>query len=138
MTVEYPEMRLEVISALRSLADPAHQRSRWGVWEEGVSYYDDLDLCVHVLYDDCEVLPDPRRALGAVLRPADVPSLQALYVVLDPLLTRLGDRPDADYMAEPAWPAVVQAAQLALRELEESDAQAGAGSLGREDGTQGS
>ncbi|GMA87474.1 hypothetical protein GCM10025868_27240 [Angustibacter aerolatus] len=82
----------------------------------GRHYYDDLDLCVHVLYDDCEVLPDPRRALGAVLRPADVPSLQALYVVLDPLLTRLGDRPDADYMAEPAWPAVVQAAQAALRE----------------------
>jgi hypothetical protein len=37
-----PEMRHEVIEALRSLSDPLHQRARGGGVEEGVTYHDDV------------------------------------------------------------------------------------------------
>jgi hypothetical protein len=43
----------------QALVDPQHQRLRWGRVEEGVRYYDDLDINVHILYDDCQVLPSP-------------------------------------------------------------------------------
>jgi len=66
-SVKFPDMRLEVIAAVRSLSDPQHQQARWGQVEEGVNYYDDLTLDVHTLYDDCMVLPLPQTAVPDVL-----------------------------------------------------------------------
>ena len=47
--IRFPDMRLQVVAALRSLSDVQHQRARWGRVEEGVNYYDDLSLNVHIL-----------------------------------------------------------------------------------------
>jgi hypothetical protein len=107
-------MRDEVISALRSLSDPVHQRSRWGRYEEGVNYYDDLSLNVHILYDDCQVLPDPSAAVGTVLMAGEVEPLLGVDRSLSPLLDELADRPDSDYLEDPRWPSVVAAARDAL------------------------
>lgn len=117
-TVQFPHMRDEVLAALRSLADPVHQRLRWGVLEEGVNYYDDLTLVVHTLYDDMEVLPDPSRSVGTVLREREVPVLREVARALSPLLDTHGDEPDRVYLADSRWPNVVVAARRALAVME--------------------
>jgi hypothetical protein len=121
INVEFPAMRDEVISALRSLADPQHQLVRWGVSEPGVDYYDDLTLNVHVLYDDCKVLPDPSTTVGDVIVQGEVPALRALHEVLGPLLDGLGDSPDSEYISNSKWPSVVTAAQNALDAMRRSE-----------------
>lgn len=119
--IEHREMRNEVVAALRSLSDPSHQQSRWGRVEEGVNYYDDLTLNVHVLYDDTQVLPSPEHATSSLLHPAEVPALQALDRVLGELMRELGDSPDGVYLADPRWPEVIDAARLALEVMRACD-----------------
>lgn len=114
-------MRLEVIAALRSLSDRQHQESRWGRVEQGVDYYDDLTLNVHTLYDDCMVLPEPSQAVPDVLHHEEVPAIHDLGQALGPMLQDLGDRPDAVYLSDPRWPAVVQAAKAALGVMQACD-----------------
>lgn len=120
-TVTFPDMRLQVIAALRSLGDSHHQNTRWGRVEEGVNYYDDLTLNVHTLYDDCMVLPEPSEAVPDVLHQEEVSALNDLEQALGPMLHDLGDRPDAHYLADPRWPAVVHAAKAALGVLQACD-----------------
>lgn len=119
MTIDLrsPAMRDEVISALESLADPEYQRTRWGVAQADDSYYDDLTLNVHILYDDSKVLPDPTAIVGFVIVDAEVPALQALEHALGPLLDDLGDSSDDVYLADPRWPQVVTAARTALNTM---------------------
>ena len=112
--VQYPELRDQVLTALKALADPRHQRTRWGVEEPGVDYYDDLMLNVHILYDDCKVLPDPSTTVGAVIVEAEVPLLRALQDALGPLLDEFGGSPDSTYMCDPRWPGVIATARTAL------------------------
>lgn len=113
-SVRFPQMRNYVIDALRSLADVNHQRVVWGCYEEGVPYYDDLTLNVHVLYDDCQVVPEPSTAVGAVLFEHEVPALTALDAALGPMIDDLQDASDDAYIADPRWPDVVAAAAAAL------------------------
>lgn len=119
--IKYPEMRLEVIGALRSLSDPSHQRSSWGHVEEGVNYYDDLTLNVHILYDDCQVLPSPELAVPSLLYEAEVAALRAVGDALGPLLDELGDSADENYIADPRWRGVVSAASAALTAMQACD-----------------
>lgn len=107
-------MRDQVIASLQSLADPSHQKVRWGRYEEGVNYYDDLTLNVHVLYDDCQVLPDPSRSVGTVLYENELEALREVHAALGPMLDELQDSPDSDFLADPRWPEVVGAARAAL------------------------
>lgn len=119
--IKFPYMRAEVISALRSLADPGHQRSRWGVVEEGVNYYDDLDMNVHILYDDTQVLPDPESAVPSLLYDSEVSALLAVDAVLGQVIQQLGDQPDSEYLADSRWSAVVDAAGVALLVMQTND-----------------
>ncbi|TDC32094.1 hypothetical protein E1261_09315 [Kribbella albertanoniae] len=119
--VRYPHMRLEVIAAMRSLSDRRHGEVQWGRVEEGVSYYDDLTLNVHTLYDDSMVLPEPSEAVPDVLHQEEVPAFRDLGRVLGPMLQDLGDRPDADYLSDPRWSDVVRAAQAALEVMRARD-----------------
>lgn len=112
--VKYPEMRAEVEAALQSLSDSDHQLTRWGRVVEGVDYYDDLDLNIHTLYDDCRVLPDPASAVPEVLLDSDVVALSRLAETLGPIIDELGDRPEEEYLADPRWPSVLKAASAAL------------------------
>lgn len=119
--IRYPELRLEVIEALRSLSDPRHQRAWWGRVEEGVNYFDDLTLNVHVLYDDAQVLPDPTTAVPDLLNEAEVPAMRAVGEALGPMIEELGSAPDAVYTADPRWSAVLQCADAALTAMQSSE-----------------
>jgi hypothetical protein len=122
--VRFPDMRLQVIAALRSLSDPQHQQTRWGRVDEGVNYYDDLTMNVHTLYDDCLVLPDPQEAVPDVLHPEEIPIFLDLQRALGPMIQDLGDERDDAYMRDPRWPVVVDTAARALVAMQRLDEEA--------------
>lgn len=113
MSVRYPEMRVQVLSAVDALADREYQQR---VWIEQIypheKYYDDLDLNIHILYDDALVLPDPTAALGQILASrAEVDTFRILAARLDPIINELGNAPDSEYLSHVGWPGVVDAAK---------------------------
>lgn len=114
--VQYPEMRKSVIEALESFADPDYQRRVWINRQfPQEDFYDDLDVNVSILYDDCVVVPDPRSRIGTVLVDGpEVDRLIELDQVLGPMIRRLGNAPDATYLGDSEWPLVVAAARAAL------------------------
>ncbi|WP_157978736.1 MULTISPECIES: SCO4402 family protein [Nocardia] len=114
--VKYPEMRKSVLEALESFADPDYQRRVWINREfPQENFYDDLDVNVSILYDDCVVVPDPRSRIGTVLMDGpEVDRLIELDRVLGPMIGRLGNAPDATYLGDSEWPLVVAAARAAL------------------------
>ncbi len=119
--ITYPAMRLHVIDALRSLSDRQHQRTRWGRVEDGVNYYDDLSINIHVLYDDCMVLPDPKAAVPNVLHDEEVPCFLELEQALGPMIHDLRDAPDDTYTSDSRWAAVVETAGRALTFMQQLD-----------------
>lgn len=119
--VRYPEMRNEVISALRSLSYERHQGLVWGGCKAGVERCDDFNLVVHTLYDDCRVLPDPRASVPDILHREEVSAFLQLEESLGPLIDELGDEPDCVYVKDPRWSAVVQAARKALASMQQGD-----------------
>ncbi|MBT2441831.1 hypothetical protein J7E93_17280 [Streptomyces sp. ISL-36] len=117
--VEFPEARIQVVSALRSLADKQHQIR---VWRDGVrepnDAWDDLTMVVNMLFDDTRVLEDPVASVGQVLRNhAEAEALQGLANLLDSLIAQLGDSPDSSYLESPSWPAIIEAARAALNTM---------------------
>ncbi|MEV6213972.1 hypothetical protein [Nocardia sp. NPDC051833] len=120
--VQYPEMRKSVIDALEALADPDYQRRVWINHEfPQENFYDDLDVNVSILYDDCVVVPDPRSRIGTVLVDGpEVDRLIELDRVLGPMIGRLGNVPDATYLGDSEWPMVVIAARAALAAMRDA------------------
>lgn len=115
MSVRYPEMRLQVLSAINALADREYQQR---VWIDRIypheNYYDDLDLNIHILYDDALVLPDPTSTVEQILASrAEADAFRLLAERLDPIINELGDSPDSVYLSHPGWPSVVDAAESA-------------------------
>lgn len=119
--IEFPAMRAEVLEALRALSDPERQRATWGRYEPGLEYYDDLDMNIHILYDDCAVLPEPARSVGTIIYPQEVPAFAELADALGPMLQDLGDAPDDAYMSDPRWVGVVGAAGAALTAMQRAE-----------------
>lgn len=122
-SLKLPEMRLEVVAALESLSDRLRQE-RWGRVEEGVSYFDDLTLNVHILYDDCMVLPEPQSAVPDILHQEEIAVFIDLENALGPMIRELGDRPDAVYTSDDRWPGVMAAASRALAVMKRCDEEA--------------
>ncbi|MFF2848406.1 hypothetical protein ACFVT5_19090 [Streptomyces sp. NPDC058001] len=117
--VELPEARPEIAAALRSLSDVAYQQRAW-IRRMPASHdpVGDLTMTFNLLYDHYRVLADPEAALGPVLRnDAEVAAMQRLAEILDALIEERGWAEDGEYMADPAWPAVVEAAGTALQEM---------------------
>lgn len=115
--LKFPSMRDEVIDAVRALSDRAYQKREWGRSRDAGGRYDDLDMNVHILYDDTRVLPDPSAQVDTVLFAEDVPPLRALEGVLGPLIDELGDVPDREYLADPRWNSVLVLAARAADEM---------------------
>lgn len=124
-SIGLPYMRAEVIDALRSLSDPVHQRTKWGHYDPVGHYYDDLDINIHILYDDTLVMTDPKKSISHIIYESEVEPLLALNAVLGPLIKDLGDVPDHVYLDDPRWPAVIHAAADALAAMEANEPQDG-------------
>ena len=108
-------MRQQVVVALAELADPEYQQQEWIDYDTVLGASTTLDVTVHVLYDDCAVLPDPDKALWTVLLPgAELHRLRALDRILGPVIDDLGSAPIEAYLADRRWPGVVAAAMGAL------------------------
>lgn len=119
-SIKLPEMRLEVVAALESLSDPLRQE-RWGWVEEGVDYFDDLTLNVHILYDDCMVLPEPESAVPDILHLEEISAFIDLENALGLMIRELGERPDEAYTGDARWPGVMAAASRALAVMKRCD-----------------
>ncbi|WP_433270847.1 SCO4402 family protein [Actinosynnema sp. CS-041913] len=118
--VEYPEMRAEIVGAVRSLSDPEHQRRVWVRREmPHPNYHDYFDLNIHILYDDTTVFADLSGAIGAYLRDeGEARALGALKDALEALFDKHGLKlTDEEYIGKPEWTAVVESARDALRVL---------------------
>ena len=119
--IKFPWMRSQIIDTVRSLSDPVHQRTKWGRYDPTEHYYDDLDINIHILYDDFTVLPNPEESIASLLHESEVLPLKALDVVLDPMIKDLGNAPDEVYLCDPRWPAVIQAAADASAAMEANE-----------------
>src|SRR5215217_473947 len=117
--VEFTAMRREVLRALAALSDGDYQMLAWVSGQHrGIGAHDDLTQNVHILYDDCQVLPMPESRLGPILLPGDeVDRLRALDRILGRLIDDLGDAPDTAYLADPRWAEVISAAGRALASM---------------------
>lgn len=127
--VRFPEMRHNVISAVKALSDRAHQERVWiGRVYPGEGYFDDFTMNLNILYDDTLVLDDPVATLGTVLASRqETAALAGLGLALDELLGREGtDKSDVEYIASPLWDAVVESAAVAYRIMMEVDRLVGA------------
>ncbi|WP_446685533.1 SCO4402 family protein [Microlunatus parietis] len=109
--VRYPDMRAEIVAALASLSDVEYQRTHW----LNPKSPDSLDQCVHALYDDAAVLPNPEASVGATVREVEVEALRQVDRVFGPLIDELGDVADEVYLADRRWPAIAASAEFALR-----------------------
>lgn len=114
--VSFPDMRRNVLSAVRALADEEYQRRVWihrDYPHEG--YYDDFTMNLNILFDDTLVLEDPATTLGAVLKSQEeVGAMQALASAINVLMEREGtEHTDAEYVASPLWGDVVRSASVA-------------------------
>ena len=117
--VEFSAMRREVLRALAALSDRDYQRRVWELKQyPGTGFYDDLTQNINVLYDDCQVLPEPESRLWSVLLPGDeLARLAAVDRVLGRMIDELGEAPDEMYLADPRWATVMTAAGRALASM---------------------
>jgi hypothetical protein len=116
--VRYPSLRLDVWVALTALSDPGHQAMHWGKDLAGGDDFDSLAEHLACLYDECEILPRPERAVGSILRASEVPAMRMLGRQLGALILELGEAPDSCYLTDPRWFDVVVAAEGALAAME--------------------
>lgn len=116
--VRYPSLRLDVWVALSALSDPSHQELHWGKDVAGDDDYDSLAEHLACLYDECEILPRPERAVGSILRASEVSAMRMLGRQLGALILELGEAPDSFYLAHPRWLDVTIAAEAALEAME--------------------
>lgn len=98
--IRYPNLRAEVASALLCLRDLNQQV---GGQARPPTFYDDLDLSIHILYDDLMVLPDPAASVSDVLYGNEIAALRAVDVFLGPMMRELGDQSDEVYVSDPRW-----------------------------------
>lgn len=120
--IQYPDMRAEVVDAVRSLSDLDYQQRVWIRREyQREGFYDDFTTNVNILFDDVCVLPAPQERLGVLLHPDEVGAMRLFGDVLGPLIDELGDVSDARYLEHPQWPEVVARARRAYELLSQND-----------------
>ncbi|WP_240351514.1 SCO4402 family protein [Streptomyces olivoreticuli] len=118
-SIQLPEMRAEVITAVRALSDPEYQKRVWVDRQyPSPGYFDDFTLNVNIL-DDATVLDAPYATIGFTLASDEEAGAMAeLAGCLGEVLDAVGaESPDDAFLASPLWEKVVAAAKAALDEL---------------------
>jgi hypothetical protein len=119
--VKFPDMRSDIIAAVRALADSEYQNRVWierRYPHEG--YFDDFTNNVHILYDDTKVLENPEGSVGLFLRSQEeAVALVDLANAMNAMFLALGtDRSDIEYMESTLWDNVVKSAIAALKVIQ--------------------
>lgn len=118
-SIQLPEMRAEVIAAVRALSDPAYQKRVWIDRQyPSPGYFDDFTLNVNIL-DDAKVLDAPYATIGFTLASDEEAGAMAeLAARLGEVLDAVGaESPDGAFLSSPLWENVVAAAKAALDAL---------------------
>lgn len=123
--IRYPNFRAELVQAVRALSDPDYQQRVWVEGEVPAAGRYDFTHCIHILFDDMSVLPEPEKgSVGAVIYPNEVDAMKALGGVLDPLIDELsGTATDAAYLTHSKWAEVMRRAKNAYQVLRANDDQ---------------
>jgi hypothetical protein len=124
VAITAPYMRLNLVGAVLSLANPPWQREVWGrpdVPKPG--HYEDLDMVVHCLFDDFCDADDPVPYLGVTLRNEDeLRLMQELGAQFNLLFKELGGHAQVDaYLDSPRWSRVVAVAGRLAQEMVGND-----------------
>jgi len=118
-TIEFPNMRMNVLYYLRALSDASYQTNRWISHEK----YGSFDEVIHCLFDDSGFEGDPRGTIGAVLfeeREADL--IRNTIDLIVELFDKYGkDLSDAEYIDKPEWPGIMASAETAYKAMMEND-----------------
>ncbi len=115
-------MRDDVKFALACLSDRQYQDRVWVRGEGRPDYSDDLTANINILYDDCQVLPDPESRVGSVLMPSEeIERLLDLHAVLGPLIDDLGEAQDGAYLDDGRWALVVEGSATVLAAMVRAD-----------------
>ena len=120
-SIIFPEIRLEVIGAVRELADLAYQRKHWvgGSASAPRTCFDDV---VHWLFDDTSLSDAPASCVGSFLiSEAELVAITKAMRALDVMFDAYGfELVDVDYTFKPEWSAVISAAQEAITLLDQN------------------
>lgn len=107
-------MREEVFRAIRALSDRGYQDRVWNCKNPVDSFYDELNLNVHILFDDTEVFSAPESAVGYYLYADEVSSFREVGPFYDALIDALGDQSQEVYLSDPRWGNIVQRAKSTM------------------------
>jgi len=115
ITVEYPGIRLSLITEIKKLSDIEKQKKEWRDYSYKHAFWDDIDLNTEVLIDAMPCEEDPPRSIGVVLRNyEELVYVQFLIQCLQRVIKEIGiKQPDSAYLNSPLWDDVVEAAKHA-------------------------
>lgn len=120
VTVKNPRLRAEIFDVAEMLSVARIQRFK-------VPGDPDVDFnyCVHILFDDSEVMSDPASDVGWVLFENETADFEALRSILEPLIDELGDVSDEMYLTDPRWLLVQEASKTVALRMQQNGQLAG-------------
>lgn len=120
-SLQYPNMRVELIEYLKELADPDYQERFWIRGEVREGLMDGLDFPIDFLFDDTRFADDPERTVGVmVYDEREMTAVVKVVNAIDAVFDDIGlEATDEIYVRSRLWPGVIAAASEALRILGE-------------------
>jgi hypothetical protein len=121
--VKYPQIRNQVIDTLQTLSDPEYQRRVWVKHDVPAGYEDCFDFAVNMLFDDTTLADDPEKAIDDILKnKEEADAIRPVTKAIGDLLNKLGtQRTDEEYINDPDWTKVIEAAKIALQIMESTE-----------------
>lgn len=117
-TIQWPQGRRAVYREVRAIARSIEKPK---LHRTGTHLRDFvIDNVLYQLFDSDPVVTRP-EASDSVIHTSEVPAFKELGRLLEPVVADLGNSREEVYLADPRWPAVVEAARVALAAMEASD-----------------
>jgi hypothetical protein len=111
---------MNVLYNLRSLSSAKYQAERW-IRRERFGSFGEV---IHALFDDSGFDNGTRNSIGRLLfDEEEADGITGVMGLIDNLFAKYGKRlSDAEYIAKPEWPAIMEAAREALEIMKRNDA----------------
>lgn len=123
MNLEFPWMRLQLISCLQSLSNKDHQMECWVKHNCPSGSIDCFDISIHYLYDDTMLAENASSYIDQIFfDETEVEVIKQLIKALDAIFEKYGLKAkDEFYVSAPEWGEVLYAAKTALELLQKND-----------------